>query len=113
MMCLLLELNESQPDPVQTILGLRTDRRTSRYKDHTTRTSTTVSGMSLISLQVGHKKDKGQTCLVEVWYLSDVAEVDDGKVLHFLGDGVERLVHDHALGVPVVPKADNHDAVFF
>jgi len=49
--------------------------------------------------------------LVEVWYFSDVAEVDDGKVLHFLGDRVEGLVHHHALGVPVVPKADDNNAV--
>ena len=53
------------------------------------------------------------THLVEVRHLRDVAEVDDSKVLDLLRDGVKRLVHGHALTVPVVAEADDDNAVFF
>ena len=66
-----------------------------------------------MSLQDKTKEVKGKTNLVEVWYLRDVAEVDDGKVLDFLGDRVERFVHHHTLCIPVVSKANNHDTVLF
>ena len=51
------------------------------------------------------------THLVEVRDVGDVDEVDDGEVLDLVRDGVERLVHRHALAVPVVPEADHDDAV--
>ena len=53
------------------------------------------------------------THLVEIRYLCDVAQVNDGKVLYLFRDGVERLVHHHALRVPVVPEADDNDAILF
>ena len=53
------------------------------------------------------------TRLVEVWYLCDVAEVDDGVVLNLFGDRVQRLVHHHALRVPVVPETNDDDAILF
>jgi hypothetical protein len=56
---------------------------------------------------------KKTTHLVEIRYFRDVAQVNDGKVLYLFGDGVERLVHDHALRVPVVPEADDDYAVLF
>ena len=54
-----------------------------------------------------------KTRLVEVWYLCDVAEVNDSKVLDLFCDRVQRLVHDHALRVPVVPKANDNNAILF
>jgi len=53
------------------------------------------------------------THLVEIRYLCDVAQVNDGKVLHLLGDRVERLVHYHALRVPVMPETNNNYAILF
>ena len=53
------------------------------------------------------------THLVEVRHLGDVAEVDDGKVLNALGNGIQRFVHRHTLTIPVMAKADNHDAILF
>ena len=58
-------------------------------------------------------KKKLPTRLVEVRYLRDVAEVNDGVVLNLFGDRVQRLVHHHALRVPVVPETDDDDAVLF
>ena len=52
------------------------------------------------------------THLIEVWDFGDVNQVDDSKVLHFLCNAVQRLVHGHALRVPVVSEADHHSAVF-
>ena len=51
------------------------------------------------------------TDLIEVRNLSDVAEIDHSKVLHFLRHSIESLVHSHALGIPVVAKPDNNDPV--
>lgn len=51
--------------------------------------------------------------LVEVRDLGDVDEVDDREILHLVCDGVERLVHRHALAVPVMPEPEHDDAVLF
>lgn len=51
--------------------------------------------------------------LVEVRNLSDIYQINDCKVLHFLCNRVERLVHCHALLVPIVTKANNNDAILF
>jgi len=51
--------------------------------------------------------------LVEVRNLGDIYEVDDCKVLHFLCDRVEGLVHRHALMVPVVAKANHDNTILF
>lgn len=51
--------------------------------------------------------------LVEVRDLSDIHEVDHCKVLHFLCDRIEGLIHRHALMVPVVAKANHDDTVLF
>ena len=53
------------------------------------------------------------THLVEVRYLCDIAQVNDGKVLYLLCNRIERLVHHHALRVPVMPEANNNDAILF
>ncbi len=51
--------------------------------------------------------------LLEVGHLVEVADVDDGEVLDAVGDLVEHFVLAHAVGVPVAPEADYHEAVFF
>ena len=53
------------------------------------------------------------TDLVEIRHRSDVHQVDDGKVLHLLGDRVQRLVHRHALGIPVMSEPDDDDTILF
>jgi hypothetical protein len=113
MMCLLLELDGSQPSSVHTIPGYEPIE-----EHHGARVIQLVHlrpWVAWVSKSTGRVKEdnKRETRLVEVRYLRDVAEVNDGKILHFLGDGVEGLVHHHALGVPVVPKAYNDDAVLF
>jgi len=55
--------------------------------------------------------EKG-THLVKVRDLCDVCKIDDSKVLDLLGDGVERFVHYHALGVPVMSKANDDNSIF-
>lgn len=59
------------------------------------------------------RRQNNRTHLIEIWYLCDVAEVDDGKVLNLFGDRVKCLVHDHALRVPVVPEANDNDTILF
>lgn len=51
--------------------------------------------------------------LVEIGDLSDVDQVNDRKVLHFLADTVEGFIHLHALSVSVASKPKhNHSIVF-
>ena len=58
------------------------------------------------------EQQTGATDLVEVRDIGDIDKVDDGEVLDLVRDGVEGLIHRHALAVPVVPEADHDDAVF-
>lgn len=51
--------------------------------------------------------------LVEIGNSGDVDQVDDRKVLHTFGDRIQRFVHRHTLGVPVVSEANHNDAVVF
>ena len=48
---------------------------------------------------------------VEVRNLGDIDQIDGAEVLAFLRDAVQRLVHLHAGGVPVVAEPDQHHAV--
>ena len=50
---------------------------------------------------------------VKVGHLSDIDQVDNGKVLDLLGDRVEELVHLHAGWVPVGAEAEDNDTVLF
>lgn len=50
---------------------------------------------------------------VKVGHLSRVDQVHDGKVFDALGHTKECLVHYHTGFIPVMSKAQNHDAVFF
>ena len=43
--------------------------------------------------------------------MSPTYQVDGGEVLDLLCDSEQRLVHLHALGVPVVPEPDHHHTV--
>lgn len=82
-----------------------TDRRTWPCMDHTTHTSSThINNHSNPKLQCTH--------LVEIWHLGDVDEIDYGKVLDLLSDTVQRLVHRHALAIPVMSEAQYDDTVF-
>jgi hypothetical protein len=49
--------------------------------------------------------------LVEVGHLVNVAQVDDAEILDALGDLVQHLVLSHAVGIPVAPEADAHQAL--
>ena len=51
--------------------------------------------------------------LVEVGHLIDVAEVDDGEVLHLIGDAIEHLVLAHAVGAPVSAEPDDYQPFIF
>jgi hypothetical protein len=53
------------------------------------------------------------THLVEIRHFCYVDEINDGKVLDFLSNAIERLIHSHALTVPVVSKVYNNDVIFF
>ncbi len=53
-----------------------------------------------------------KTHLVEVRHLRDVDKVDHSEVLDLVRNTIQSLVHGHALAVPVVPEADDDDAVF-
>ena len=50
--------------------------------------------------------------LVKVRHFGDVDKEYNGEVFDLLGDLVQRLVHDHARGVPVVTEAYDDDAIF-
>lgn len=76
---------------------------------HTARTSTPLRHHQ----RSARHKPIENIYLVEVRNVSDIYEVDDCKVLHFLCNRVERLVHRHALLVPIVTKADYDDAILF
>lgn len=49
--------------------------------------------------------------LVEVRNVSDINQIDDREVLHFVRNGVECLVHLHALWIPVMTETDDDDAI--
>jgi len=49
--------------------------------------------------------------LVEVRDLADIDEVDDAKVLHLFGNGVEAFVHLHTGWIPVVAKPDADNSI--
>ena len=51
--------------------------------------------------------------LVEVGNGRDVDDVDDDVVFDAFGYAVERLVHFHALGIPVVPETDHDKPILF
>lgn len=51
--------------------------------------------------------------LLEVRYLVEIADVDDGEVLDSVGDAVEHFILAHAVGVPVAAKADDYETFFF
>ena len=51
--------------------------------------------------------------MFDTWDFGDVNEIDDAEVLDLLGDGEEGLVHLHAIRVPIVTKADDHNFVLF
>jgi hypothetical protein len=51
--------------------------------------------------------------LVEIRNFCDVRKIDDGEVLDLLSDCVKCFVHNHALGVPVMSKANYHNSIFF
>lgn len=76
---------------------------------HTARTSTPLRH----NQRSARHKTIERTYLVEVWDIGNIYEVDDCKVLHFLCNRVERLVHRHALLVPIVTKADYDDTILF
>ena len=44
--------------------------------------------------------------VIEIGHLCDVHEVDNAEIAHILGEGKEHLVLLHALGVIVVPEAN-------
>mmetsp|Transcript_43079 Transcript_43079/g.97981 ORF Transcript_43079/g.97981 Transcript_43079/m.97981 type:complete len:208 (+) Transcript_43079:118-741(+) len=48
---------------------------------------------------------------VEVRHLRDIHKVNDGKVLDLVGDVEKALVELHAIRVPIVPEADDDDAL--
>lgn len=68
------------------------------------------SSASLVS--IGPHMQLRATHLVEVRNLRNIDQVDDSEILDLVRDGVERLVHDHALRVPVVAEAEDDDSVF-
>jgi len=53
------------------------------------------------------------TYLIEVWNIRNIDQVDNRKVLHFLCHRVQRLVHRHALTVPVMAETEDYDTIFF
>lgn len=57
--------------------------------------------------------DARRAYFVEIGDLGDIAQVDNGKVLHLLRNGVQRLVHFHTLWIPVVSESDDDDAILF
>jgi len=77
-------------------------------------TSPQINHDMLITIKEHHRAGVIQFIhLVEIWYLSDITQIDDGKILDFFCNRIEGFVHSHTLGVPVVPKADDDDAVLF
>lgn len=51
--------------------------------------------------------------LVKVGYFFDIYNVDHCKILYRLLNLVQRLVHDHTVGIPVVSEANDDDSVLF
>jgi len=51
--------------------------------------------------------------LLEVRYLVEVADVEDGKVFDPVGDAVEDFVLSHAIGVPIATEANYDEPLFF
>lgn len=49
--------------------------------------------------------------LVKVGNLCDVNQVDHSKVLHFLCDAVQSLVHLHTLSVSIASETQNYDTI--
>ena len=50
---------------------------------------------------------------VEIWYLINVYDIDNGKILDLFGNIGEDFVLHHADGVRVSSKSNDDDAVFF
>src|SRR5882762_5457002 len=74
--------------------------------DHTTHTSDT-------SVRIYSNPGFKCTYFVEIRYLCNIDEIYHSKVLDFLGNAVERLIHRHALAIPIVTKAQDNNTVFF
>lgn len=51
--------------------------------------------------------------LLKVRDLVEVADVDDGEVLHAIGDAIEDFILSHAFGIPVTTKANDNEAFLF
>ena len=49
--------------------------------------------------------------LLEVFYFVDVANIDDGEVLHNIGDLVEHLILTHAVGLGLTTEANDHQSL--
>src|SRR5688572_25484940 len=91
----------------------RTDRKTSQCKGRTIRTSIRIHKSASVYPRPTALSLHRRTHLIEIRNLSDIYQIDHSKVLDLLRDSVECFVHGHALGVPVVAKADDDDSVFF
>lgn len=75
-------------------------------------TCTQINHYVLVPKEVHHRARVVQLVhLVKVRHLRDVDQVHHGVVLDLVADPVERLVHLHAGGVPVVTEADDDDAI--
>ena len=73
--------------------------------DRTTHTSSA-------SISIYSNQNLKSTHFIKVRNLRDVDQIYDGKVLDLLGDAIEGLIHRHALTIPVMTEAEDHDAVF-
>lgn len=74
---------------------------------HTIRTSTsTINWMSDT-----YRKEEDQTYLIKVRDFGDIDEIDHCVILDFLSNGVQSLVHCHALTVPVMSEPNNDHTI--
>lgn len=44
---------------------------------------------------------------IEVRYFRNIDQIDDCKILYFLGNAVHDLVHFHARGIPIVSETND------
>ena len=51
--------------------------------------------------------------LLEVGYLVQIADVEDGEILHAVGDPVEDFILPHTVCIPVAAEADHDETLFF
>ncbi len=51
--------------------------------------------------------------LLEVGDLVEIANVDDGEILHTVCDAVKNLILSHTIRIPITAKANDDKALFF